>query len=61
MKPEMRQGATWSFREGREILEAKDLLEDLPAIAEAYVTHGGGNQNLGGRREILDPLVRLQS
>lgn len=52
----MDQESTWSFREGREILKTKGLMEELPAIAEAYMTHGGGNQNLSGRREILDPL-----
>lgn len=55
MEPEI-DGATWSFREGREIVESRGLLEELPAIADAYTTHGGGNQNLSGRREILNPL-----
>jgi len=32
------------------------LKEELPAIAEAYIDSGGGNQYLGDRRELLDPL-----
>jgi len=55
MEPEM-DGATWSFRGRRGIVESRGLLEELPAIADAYTTHGGGNQNLSGRREILNPL-----
>jgi hypothetical protein len=42
VEPEI-DGATWSFREGREIVESRGLLEELPAIADAYTTHGGGN------------------
>lgn len=56
MRPEIRREATWSFQGGRDIVEEKELVEDLPAIAEAYIRHGGGNQNLSDRREILDPL-----
>jgi len=52
----MHPNDTWSFRGGRDILDQKGLLKDLPAIAEAYDTHSGGNQNFAGRREVLDPL-----
>jgi len=52
----MDREATWSFREGEDIIESKGLLEELPMIADAYATHGGGNQNLSERREILDPV-----
>lgn len=56
MRLEMRRGDTWSFKSGREVVEAKGLKEELPAIAEAYIEHGGGNQNLSERRELLRPL-----
>lgn len=56
MKPELRRRDTWSFNGGREIVEAKGLKEELPAIAEAYMDYGGGNQYLSERRELLDPL-----
>jgi hypothetical protein len=46
----------WSFNDGRAIVERKGLKEELPAIAEAYIEHGGGNQYLSERRELLDPL-----
>ena len=46
----------WSFNGGREIVEEKSLQEELPAIAEAYIDYGGGNQYLSERRELLDPL-----
>lgn len=51
IRPEIDLADTWSFRSGRDVLEEKGLFEELPAIAEAYDTHGGGNQNLNGRRE----------
>ncbi|MEA1930855.1 MAG: hypothetical protein U9O06_04830 [Euryarchaeota archaeon] len=56
MAPEMRSGDTWSFRGGREILEKKGLLNELPEIAAAYKEHGGGNQNMTARGKRLDPL-----
>jgi hypothetical protein len=56
MRPDIHLSDTWSFRGGRDTLERKGLLEELPAIAEAYDTRGGGNQNLSGRREVLAPL-----
>ena len=56
MRPEIRRPDTWSFNGGRDIVEDKGLKEELPAIAEAYIDHGGGNQNLSGRRELLAPL-----
>ncbi|WP_071933125.1 hypothetical protein [Halodesulfurarchaeum formicicum] len=56
MRPEIRNHDTWSFSGGREIVESKGLKEELPAIAESYITHGGGNQNLSDRRELLNPL-----
>ena len=37
-------------------MESKGLKHELPAIAEAYIDHGGGNQNLSARRELLNPL-----
>ena len=42
MEPEM-DGATWSFRGKRGIVESRGLLKELPVIADAYTTHGGGN------------------
>lgn len=56
MRPEIRRRDTWSFNGGRDIVEDKGLKEELPAIAEAYIDHGGGNQNLSDRRELLAPL-----
>lgn len=56
MKPNLQRRDTWSFNGGREIVERKELKEELPAIAEAYIDHGGGNQYLSERRELLDPL-----
>jgi hypothetical protein len=56
MAPRIDPADTWSYRNGREILDSKGLLEELPAIAEAYDTHGGGNQNLSARRELLAPI-----
>lgn len=56
MLPEMRSDATWSFREGRAIIEQKGLLDDLPDIARAFDAHGGGNQNYSARADELDPL-----
>jgi hypothetical protein len=56
MRPEIRRRDTWSFNGGRDIVEDKGLKEELPAIAEAYIDHGGGNQNLSERRELLAPL-----
>ena len=56
MRPEIRRADTWSFNGGREIIEKKGLLEELPTIAEAYIDYGGGNQYLSNRRELLDPL-----
>jgi len=56
MKPDIRRQDTWSFDGGREIVENRGLKEELPAIAEAYIDHGGGNQYLSERRELLDPL-----
>lgn len=47
---------TWSYRGAREILERKGLLEELPVIAESYDSHGGGNQYLTERQELLDPI-----
>ncbi|WP_311171817.1 hypothetical protein [Halobellus ordinarius] len=61
MKPELDTADTWSFRGGRQILEEKGLLDELPEIAAAYVEHGGGNQNLAARAERLDPLNWDQS
>lgn len=60
MEPTIDPGSTWSFRGGREILAEKGHIDELPAIADAYDTHGGGNQNLSDRRRILDPLDWLQ-
>lgn len=37
-------------------MEQKGLKEELVAVAEAYIAHGGGNQYLNERRELLDPL-----
>lgn len=56
MKPEIRRADTWSFNGGREIMESKGLKQELAAIAESYINHGGGNQYLSERRELLDPL-----
>lgn len=56
MKPDLREEDTWSFNDGREIVEKRGIIEELPAIAEAYLEHGGGNQYLSERRELLDPL-----
>lgn len=56
MRPEIRRRDTWSFNGGRDIVEDTGLKEELPAIAEAYIDHGGGNQNLSDRRELLAPL-----
>jgi hypothetical protein len=56
MDMDVQRRDTWSFNGGREIVEEKGLKEELPAIARAYIEHGGGNQNLSGRREILGPL-----
>lgn len=56
MGPEIRKSDTWSYNDGRGIVERKGLKEELPAIAEAYIEHGGGNQYLSERRELLDPL-----
>lgn len=55
-RPELVEDDTWSFHRGREILEDKGLIEELPAIAQAYNKYGGGNQNMSGRSEIIDPL-----
>lgn len=56
MRPNIRRQDTWSYNGGRDIVEGKGLREELPAIAEAYIDHGGGNQYLSERRELLDPL-----
>jgi hypothetical protein len=56
MMPEIRRADTWSFNGGGEIVERKGLKEELPAIAEAYIEYGGGNQYLSDRRELLNPL-----
>jgi hypothetical protein len=56
MQPSLRRADTWSFNGGREQIENKGLKEELPAIAEAYLEHGGGNQYLSERRELLAPL-----
>ena len=56
MRPEVRRPDTWSFNGGRDIIEDKGLKEELPAIAETYIDHGGGNQNLSERRELVAPL-----
>lgn len=56
MRPDLRARDTWSFNGGRDAIEAKGLKQELPAIAQAYIDHGGGNQNLSARRELLDPL-----
>lgn len=56
MEPELTQESTWSFWNGQQILEKKNLIDDLPAIAAVYEKYGGGNQNLSKRRDILDPL-----
>lgn len=56
MGPEIRRRDTWSFNGGREIVGEKGLKKELPAIAESYIEHGGGNQYLSERRELLDPL-----
>jgi len=37
-------------------VEKRGLKQELPTIAEAYIEHGGGNQNLSERRELLEPL-----
>lgn len=55
MNLDIRRKDTWSFNGGREIIESKGLKKELPAIAEAYIDYGGGNQNLSERRELLDP------
>ncbi|MCG1001907.1 MULTISPECIES: hypothetical protein [Halobacterium] len=60
MKPEIRRTDTWSFNGGRDIVERKGLKQELPAIAEAYIEHGGGNQNLSERRELLNPVNWVQ-
>ena len=56
MRPDLRSDDTWSFNGGRAIVERRGTIEELPAIAAAYVDHGGGNQYLTERRERLDPL-----
>lgn len=56
MKPEIRRADTWSFNGGSEIIENKGLKQELPAIAESYIDHGGGNQYLNERRGVLVPL-----
>lgn len=56
MRPEIRKEDTWSFHGGKDVLEGKGAIEDLPALAEAYIEHGGGNQYLTERSELLDPL-----
>ena len=45
----------WSYQGAEQILEEKSMLDELPAIAQAYVEHGGGNQNLAARRELIEP------
>jgi hypothetical protein len=61
MKFELNTEDTWSFRGGRRILDEKGLLNELAEIAAAYDEHGGGNQNMAGRAERLDPLGWDQS
>lgn len=56
MTPTLRHEDTWSYNGGREIIERKELQEGLETVAAAYIEHGGGNQNLSGRRELLDPI-----
>jgi hypothetical protein len=56
MTPTLSRADTWSCNGGREIIERKGLQEGLETIAEAYIEHGGGNQNLSGRRGLLDPI-----
>jgi hypothetical protein len=56
MKPNIRRQDTCSFNGGREIVETKGIKSTLPSIAEAYINHGGGNQYLSERRELLRPL-----
>lgn len=56
MTPEMDRKGIWSYNGGRNQVERKGLLAELPAFAEAYQRFGGGNQNLRDRSEILDPL-----
>ena len=56
MSSKLRREDTWSFNGGRDIIEEKGLKEELSTIADAYIEHGGGNQNLTDRREYLDPL-----
>lgn len=56
MGPKIDRQDTWSFNGGRAIISEKNLLNELPTIAAAYMDHGGGNQNLAGRREYLEPL-----
>lgn len=47
---------TWSYRGGRDIIEDKNLIEDLPVIAETYQKFGGGNQNMAAREELMGPI-----
>jgi len=56
MPPKIQRRDTWSYNGGREIVERKGLKEELSTIAEAYTNHGGGNQYLSERRELLSPL-----
>ncbi|WP_132056792.1 hypothetical protein [Halorussus amylolyticus] len=47
---------SWSFNNGKKIIEEKQLLTDLVEIATAYQKHGGGNQYMSERAKRLDPL-----
>ena len=60
MQPDIQKKDTWSFNGGRELVERKGLKQELSAIAEAYIDHGGGNQYLSKRRELLNPLEWVQ-
>lgn len=52
---DMDQTNTWSYRNGKDIIKKKGILEGLPLIAQAYDQYGGGNQYLSERRELLEP------
>ena len=47
---------SWSFRGGQDILKKKELLEELPIIAQAYEQFGGGNQSLAEREDLMGPI-----
>lgn len=53
---EIEDDQTWSYRGGKQILEDKGLLGELPQIASAFNEYGGGNQFLSDRREIMQPM-----